>query len=527
MMMNNGDGTFTDHIGSTGIDAFDLGAWNGDGHDFDNNGFIDILAELDREIYLNNGDGTFTGYDLPFSRGGIGDFNNDGFLDVINGSNMWINNTNDNNWVKFNLEGLVSNKDAIGARVEIYGDFGIQVREVRAGRSFSSMSTLAVHFGLGQHESIDQVIVKWPSGIITIINDPSINTSIDVVETSCVISPSVLIVDGSTSICPGETVLLTAPSGDSYSWSNGATTQSIEVSQASNNQVTVWLNGCASVSNVVTINLFEEENPTIQLSGSDVLCAGQEVEIVASPALGYSWSNGETTQSITVSSGGIYYVTVVGLCENIELVSDTITLITLSEVELPIVEDIQLEEPGNVTLTAVGENLLWYSDELSEEAIGEGQMLDVGFISEGTWWVEANIVYGGEQEIGGKPNNSGGGGLLAAGVTGYNLFNVWEPFTLETVKVYVPSGAGDGVRTVQLVDNQGQVINSADFELTEGTHILELNFEIPIGQGLSLRCPQNTLFRNSGGVSFPYMLGTVGSIYDSIYGPEYYYFFYE
>lgn len=525
MMHNNGDGTFTDIISGTGLPANDLGAWNCDGHDFDNNGYIDILCQFSNELWLNNGDGTFTGYDLPFNTGGIGDFNDDGFLDVVRGNNLWINNGNDNNWVKFNLEGLVSNKDAIGARVEIHGDFGMQVREVRSGESFAPMSTLAVHFGIGQHESIDEVIIKWPSGIITTLEDPEINVTHDLIEAPCIAEPNTILVEGMTTICPGESVQLTAEAGDSYTWSNGATTQSISAENPGSYSVIIWNGDCASVSNTVVVNHLLEEDPTIQLNGSDVICEGEEVEIVAGPASGWSWSNGETTQNITVSTGGDYFVTIDGLCDNVELVSDVITITALEAAALPEVENVQIGEAGSAELTAVGENLLWYDDEFGTEPVESGETFTTPFTAGGIWWVEANKLHGGEQEDGGKADNSGGGGLPATGA--HSFFDVWEPFTLETVRVYAPNGSGNGTRTVQLVDASGVVLQEADFELTEGEHVIELNFEVPEGEGMSLRCPQHTLFRNSSGVSYPYPIGTVGSIYDSFYGGSYYYYFYD
>lgn len=527
LMHNNGDGTFTDIIDGSGLPANDLGAWNCDGHDFDNNGFVDIFCENNQEIHLNNGDGTFTGYDLPMSRGGIGDFNNDGFLDVISGSNMWVNNGNDNNYVKFNLEGLVSNKDAIGARVEIYGDWGIQVREVRAGESFSPMSTLTVHFGLGQADAIDQVVIKWPSGVITEVSNPEINTTHDLIEAPCIADASELSVGGPTTICPGESVELGAIAGESYTWSNGATTQSIDVTQSGTYYAIVWQeDGCASITNSIEVEVITEESPTIELQGPELFCEGTEVFLVAGPGSGYEWSNGMTDQTIAVTTGGEYFVTIDGLCENVELVSETISLTSLPAPEAPVAGDVTINEPGFAEIEASGENLLWYADEMSTEPIGEGSTFMTDFIEDSqTYWVEATIQYGGEEETGGKADNSGGGGLPSTGA--YSFFDVWEPFTLQTVKVYAVPGSGEGMRTVQLVNGSGVVLQEATFDLTEGEHILELGFEVPVGEGFSLRCPENNLFRNSSGVSYPYAIGTVGSIYDSFYGGSYYYYFYD
>lgn len=175
LMINDGNGNFTDQIAGSGIAAGDLGAWENQAADFDNNGFVDIFSELNRELYLNQGDGTFLGYDLPFDEGGIGDMNNDGFLDVVRNNDLWINDGNDNNWVKMKLIGTESNIQGIGARIEIYGEWGIQIREIRSGTGFSHMSSLTGHFGLGAAESIEKIIIKWPNGITDQYLDPDIN----------------------------------------------------------------------------------------------------------------------------------------------------------------------------------------------------------------------------------------------------------------------------------------------------------------------------------------------------------------
>ncbi len=195
-MLNDGTGNYTDIIGTTGIDPDDLGAWENQSGDFDNNGFVDIFSELAREIYLNNGDLTFTGINLPFDEGAIGDFNNDGFLDVVNDGNLYINDGNANNWVKVGLEGVESNINGIGARVEIVGDWGTQMREVRSGEGFSHMTSLIAHFGIGTSTTIDEIIVTWPSGTVDVVQNPDTNTQHIIVEGSSPLAITAFEIEG-------------------------------------------------------------------------------------------------------------------------------------------------------------------------------------------------------------------------------------------------------------------------------------------------------------------------------------------
>lgn len=179
---NNGDGTFTDIYAATGISS-DIGSWELQAADFNNDGFVDFLWQNDKQLYLNNGDLTFTGYNLPlFSEGGIGDLNNDGFLDVQFGSSVFYNVPNENNWLKVSLKGTESNINGIGARVEIYGAWGKQIRDIRSGQGFSHMSSLNAYFGIGTATVVDKLIVRWPSGKVDIINEPDINHGIVVTE---------------------------------------------------------------------------------------------------------------------------------------------------------------------------------------------------------------------------------------------------------------------------------------------------------------------------------------------------------
>ena len=181
LMKNNGDGTFTNIISGSGTEEAPYGIENNSA-DVDNDGYIDILTN--GNILLNNGDFTFTLYtaDTP-GPGAIGDANNDGFVDVFNGANLYIQEGNNgNNWLKITTTGTASNINGIGARVEINTPAGIQIRDVMSGSGFRYMSSLNTHFGLGVDSSVNSITVYWPSGIVDVINNPNINTTINIVE---------------------------------------------------------------------------------------------------------------------------------------------------------------------------------------------------------------------------------------------------------------------------------------------------------------------------------------------------------
>lgn len=180
---NNGDGTFTDIYATTGI-AAQVGSWELQAADFNNDGWVDFFWQNGKEMYINNGDLTFTGMDLDFNEGAIGDLNNDGFLDVQFGNLIHYNVPNANNWITINLEGVQSNRNGIGARVEIYGAWGKQIREIRSGQGFSHMSSLNAYFGIGAETQITQLIIRWPSGTVDVINNPVSNQRIMVQEGS-------------------------------------------------------------------------------------------------------------------------------------------------------------------------------------------------------------------------------------------------------------------------------------------------------------------------------------------------------
>ncbi len=120
---------------------------------------------------------------------------------------------------------------------------------------------------------------------------------------------------GPLTFCPGGSVTLTANSGSQYLWSpGGQTTRSITVSNAGSYTVRVTNSSGtnATSSPAVVSNAGTGTMPVVTASGPTSFCPGGSVTLSCNTAPSYSWSNGQTTQSITVSTSGSYTVTTGG-----------------------------------------------------------------------------------------------------------------------------------------------------------------------------------------------------------------------
>jgi enediyne biosynthesis protein E4 len=203
---NNGDGTFSDRVFQAGLGRpRNFLGWGVIAADFDNDGWSDIFMvnghltpEIDtvksdasyrqhKLLYRNLRDGRFedvtlvSGSDmaaLHSSRGAAAaDLYNDGRLTVV------VNEMHErpsllvpeapalNHWIGVQLIGTKSNRDALGARVEVKSGTLRQIDEVRSGGSYLSQSDLRLHFGLGGAARADRVTVFWPSGRVDTVRD--------------------------------------------------------------------------------------------------------------------------------------------------------------------------------------------------------------------------------------------------------------------------------------------------------------------------------------------------------------------
>jgi len=131
-------------------------------------------------LFLNQRDGTFKNIsrqvgpalEVPeVSRGvAVGDLFNDGNMEAVVenlvGKPMILRPEGGppNHWISFQLEGVKSNRLALNARVKATAGDLVQLGEVLSGGSYLSQHDLRIHFGLGNHDHLEQAEILWPNG---------------------------------------------------------------------------------------------------------------------------------------------------------------------------------------------------------------------------------------------------------------------------------------------------------------------------------------------------------------------------
>ena len=197
-LYNNEDGQFYEDVAfDAGLGTRQLLGWGALFLDANEDGWPDLLLanghvypEVDAApvgetyhqptiLYRNLGNGTFEdvtesagpalGVSRPARGMASGDLDGDGHPEVVivnlNQRPTLLKNTNrDSNAVTVALKGTESNRNAIGAHVQVIVDGRRTVRAVVGGGSYYSHSEFSLHFGLGRAMELDTLEITWPNG---------------------------------------------------------------------------------------------------------------------------------------------------------------------------------------------------------------------------------------------------------------------------------------------------------------------------------------------------------------------------
>jgi hypothetical protein len=198
LLRNTGKLPFEDITQQAGISqqAAQYTSWGTGAYDFDNAGLRDIfithgglihLIPQEPSVFKNLGGGKFedvsTGAGQAMATKNVGrgacfaDYDNDGRMDayLVNlgapGTLLHNVTTPVGHWLKVQLVGTKSNRDGIGAVVEVEAGGVKQRSERTAGSGYLSQDDWRLHFGLGAATKADKITVHWPSGIHQVVEN--------------------------------------------------------------------------------------------------------------------------------------------------------------------------------------------------------------------------------------------------------------------------------------------------------------------------------------------------------------------
>ncbi len=210
---NLGDGTFEDATARTGAGegSWAYVTWGTGLIDFDNDGlrdlfiacghlndnvelFDDTTAYKNHNILLRNVGGRFVNVSVPCgldalpkrsARGAVfDDLDNDGDIDavVLNSRdpptvlrNLYVERGGTNHWLQVRLQGVNSNRDGVGAHVRVTAGDLVLTDEVHSGRSYQSHFGSRLHFGLGAHDHVDRIEIRWIGGEIDVFEHVNVD----------------------------------------------------------------------------------------------------------------------------------------------------------------------------------------------------------------------------------------------------------------------------------------------------------------------------------------------------------------
>jgi enediyne biosynthesis protein E4 len=215
-LYRNQKDTFEYVTSSSGVGAITAlhSAWGAGFVDYDNDGWKDLLVAqshvmdnieqtqpslryLEPLLLMRNSGGRFTDvsrqsgapFQVPLAARGLalGDLDNDGFIDAavncLNGNPVILHNQgNGNNWITVDTVGTKSNRDGIGARIEVTSQSGIhQWGMVTTAGSYQSAGDKRLHFGLGVEKKC-RLVITWPSGIVQMLENIAANQILKITE---------------------------------------------------------------------------------------------------------------------------------------------------------------------------------------------------------------------------------------------------------------------------------------------------------------------------------------------------------
>lgn len=526
--------------------------------DFNNDGYLDILVGGSNDyVLLNKGDNTFSINENPFGFDNaqsfaIGDANNDGFMDVLTSYNilagniqyddhLFLNLPNENNFFGVNLKGTDSNINGIGARIELYGDWGVQTRILQSGTGYGVTHSLRVNFGIKDATTIDSLIIRWPSGKTDKYNNPNINEYYLAVENVC-LKPLMSISSSNNLLdCLNNSSLITHNADSDPLWSLGFEAPDITVEMANiYSAVFDYSGSCPVPSQTIRIDsLPYPDKVNLSVVDDASLCQGDSIILNARDENIYNWSNGYTGSKNIIKESGYYYLINSNYCDT--TYSDTLFF--------EFVDPSAVNRDTSITITEVSDRLIlevptsfdidWYRDPAASQLISVNNILYTDSITSDTsFYFKITNNNLGEVNYSGGPkiDQAIGENQLVVPLASVSTdFTINKSTRIHSMNVFA---LVEGERRLRILDfDTRDIIYAGIYNLSAGINTISIEFNFVPGDYiietdrmfnvLQFGDESPELALTTGEVNYPYLIGDLLEITGSNLGDNVFGYFFD
>lgn len=265
-----------------------------------------------------------------------------------------------------------------------------------------------------------------------------------------------------------------------------------------------------------------------------VVCNGDAVQLEALAGDEFLWSNGQTTAAIQATETGEYSVMITTNCGSFQSAPIQVTVQDADLDPVQAINDYICQgETAQLGVNGAQGTIYWYDAPTDGNLLATTNTFETPVLTETTtYFAEDEVIFEGQTHYN-EPHNTnfGGGGTNNATFNGFEIFDVFNPCQLVSIKVFLPNSGTEGNRTFQLRGSDSLVLQEITAFVPHGESRVTLNFDLQPGTNYQLGTAQHPgLWRTNTNVVYPYtidgLLAITASNYDTPGSSAYYYYYF-